>query len=550
MSLATLSIDLEARLAGLQQGMDKAARLAEKESARITAAFAGTSQALLGVGSALAGAFSVSVITQFVRATVDGIDKLNDLADATGASVENISALEDIAARTGTTIDTVGSALVKLNQGLNDTNPDSGTALALKQIGLSAAELRKLDPAEALRQIAVAMSGYAAGGANKARLVQELFGKSVKEVGPLLKDLAEAGQLNATVTAQQAREAEKFNQQLSAFNKNVTDAARSIIGSLLPAINQLFDAGKSGRLMEALGAIPSGYLKGGLPGAFEAYRKTLQGIEGANAGRRPANEGGGRYELPSVGEIPARGGRSRSGRVDIPYAIRDPLADQKAAFLRSEREAVDDIDQFLKEQAGRVQQAAYAILDPLQDTKQKFLAAEKEGYEDTDALLKRMGNNVERTKGLAEELGLTFTSAFEDAIVGGNSLRDVLKGLEQDILRIVTRKLVTEPLGNALTGLLGGGGGILDGLTKAVGSLFSGGFATGGFIAPGRWGVVGERGPEPAFGGRTGMTVQPSGGGMTVVINQTISGNYDARTRSQLAADTARAVERAAARNN
>jgi len=66
-----------------------------------------------------------------------------------------------------------------------------------------------------------------------------------------------------------------------------------------------------------------------------------------------------------------------------------------------------------------------------------------------------VAEKTDKATSLAEELGLTFTSAFEDAIVSGGDLSGVLKGLEQDIMRIVTRKLVTEPLGNFITGAIG-----------------------------------------------------------------------------------------------
>lgn len=65
---------------------------------------------------------------------------------------------------------------------------------------------------------------------------------------------------------------------------------------------------------------------------------------------------------------------------------------------------------------------------------------------------------AEDAKSAWEDLGPVFSSAFEDAIVEGKNLRDVLKGLEQDIIRIATRKLVTEPLGNALSGFFGSSG--------------------------------------------------------------------------------------------
>ncbi len=69
----------------------------------------------------------------------------------------------------------------------------------------------------------------------------------------------------------------------------------------------------------------------------------------------------------------------------------------------------------------------------------------------------------------ARDLGFTFASSFEGAVVEGKRFSDVLRGLEQDILRILTRKLVTEPLAGAATSLIG------TGLATFAGSFHSGG---------------------------------------------------------------------------
>ena len=183
------------------------------------------------------GGISVGAFASMVKGSIDSVDALNDIKDATGASIENISALEDVAARTGTEMGTVTTALVKLNGVLKDADPGSKQEAALKAIGLSAKELKDLDPAEALLKTATALQGFADDG-NKARIVQELFGKSLKEVAPLLKDLAEQGNLVATVTTEQAEAAEKFNKQLFSLQKNATDAGRSITGALVPALSE------------------------------------------------------------------------------------------------------------------------------------------------------------------------------------------------------------------------------------------------------------------------------------------------------------------------
>jgi hypothetical protein len=105
--------------------------------------------------------------------------------------------------------------------------------------------------------------------------------------------------------------------------------------------------------------------------------------------------------------------------------------------------------------------------------------------DEAQTAMEEAGKTTEKGKTLAEELGLSFTSAFEDAIVGGKGLGEVLRGLEQDIIRIISRKLVTEPLGNAITQSLsgsGGGGGFLDSIVQAGAGLLKSlipGFAVG-----------------------------------------------------------------------
>lgn len=219
--------------------------------------------ASLGVG------LSVGAVTAFVRNIANGLNALKDLKDATGASIENISALEDIAARTGTSFDTVGTSLVKFNAALSAAKPGSDAEAAFKALGLSVTELKSIDPAEALRKTAVALSGFADDG-NKARLVQELFGKSLREVAPFLADLAAAGKLNAKVTTEQAEAAERFNDQLSKSAKNTLDLARFLTNDLITAINASAETFRNSGLLAGLGV---------LFGGNEQYRQDKEFVE-------------------------------------------------------------------------------------------------------------------------------------------------------------------------------------------------------------------------------------------------------------------------------
>lgn len=132
------------------------------------------------------------------------------------------------------------------------------------------------------------------------------------------------------------------------------------------------------------------------------------------------------------------------------------------------------------------------------DTYARAVFAAQDNFDEAN---KKVDEAAERTKDAAKELGMTFSSAFEDAIVEGKKFSEVLKGLEQDILRIITRKLVTEPLANALTGAMGGSG--------FFGSIFGGAKAGGGDVIAGRSYLVGEQGPE-RFVPRTAGTIIPN----------------------------------------
>lgn len=191
-----------------------------------------------GALGALAVPVSAGAIASLLTESSKAIDELKDLSEAVGSSVESISALDGIARDTGASLETVSSVLVKFNGVLKDADPDKGAGAVLKALNLDIEELKRLDPAEALRQTAVALSNYADDG-DKARAVQELFGKSVKEAGPFLKDLAEAGALQARVTTQQAEEVDKFNKEWAKFKSTTEDVGRSISINLITEVNDL-----------------------------------------------------------------------------------------------------------------------------------------------------------------------------------------------------------------------------------------------------------------------------------------------------------------------
>jgi hypothetical protein len=123
------------------------------------------------------------------------------------------------------------------------------------------------------------------------------------------------------------------------------------------------------------------------------------------------------------------------------------------------------------------------------------VAAAKKELDESDESLKSQID-------LVKDLGMTFTSSFEEAVIAGGKLSDVLQGLLDDITRILLRQLVLQPLLDAGSNFIGGldfgsffGGGA--GVTTGTGTPGSGGasFAKGGDHRGG-FRIVGENGPE------------------------------------------------------
>jgi hypothetical protein len=274
----------------------------------------GSLGSLQGIASKVSGALGlvgvagVAGLVAMGRAAVDGVDRLNDMKAATGASIENLSALEDTAARTGTSMDTVSTALVKFNGALKEAKPNSPTQLALEAIGLSVTELKALDPAQALLKVSIALSGYADDG-NKARIVQELFGKSIKDVAKFMEDLAEKGKLIATVTTEAANEANKFNNELSNLKKNSEDGARAITGPLIKSLNELIAKQRELKSEGKIGLFTS--LKDMADAADRKRSNNLTGdFSVGNAGRGKTNPAVVRPSLPDA--LPEKGPKDNS----------------------------------------------------------------------------------------------------------------------------------------------------------------------------------------------------------------------------------------------
>lgn len=380
MALAALTIDLEARLAKFEQGMDRAGRLLEKLGSSATTAGGRVGEIFAGNLLADAAGQALQRLVTFFPQVIDGVLAIKDLAEATGSSVEMISALDDVARRSGDSLQVVEGVIIKFNAALKEADGKNGISQALQALGLNAKELREIDPAEALQRTAQALNGFADDG-NRARLTAELFGKGVKDASTFLRDLAEAGKLNATVTTAQAEEIDKLNKNIAGLRANADQAGRAIAGVFVPAINELFDVlgGKGPGFLETYLAVP--LQAATVLGANVAFVLKAIGIE----------VGGIAAQAVAMASLDFKGARS------IGAAMSEDAAKARAEFDALERRLlqIGTAAQATYSNEGRNRTPAAPKLPFLDSSKLKDAKSSFEDYQQT--LTKGLASLIERT---------------------------------------------------------------------------------------------------------------------------------------------------------
>jgi hypothetical protein len=188
---------------------------------------------------------------------------------------------------------------------------------------------------------------------------------------------------------------------------------------------------------------------------------------------------------------------------------------------------------------------------------------------------KSLGDTVKATNSISHDLGMTFASSFEKAILSGGKLRGVLQGLIADLQAMFIRKSVTEPLMASLSRSFGGFG--LDSLFSSAStpaniaafssmdfgsiSAFSTAFADGGIMTSrGRLplrtysgggianspqaAIFGEgRTPEayvPVPSGKIPVQLSGGGGSSVTIIQSFDFRNADSNSESRLRSEAGR----------
>lgn len=216
------------------------------------------------------------------------LSELDDAAEAAGSSVENLSKVMGVAAQAGKGLDDIVGLTTRLQRSMIGVEQDTGkAAAAFKAMGLNLSAFD--DSTQALIAFAAGLDKYA-DGANKTQLAIAALGPAGARAIPFLKDLAQAGELQARVTTTQAAEAEKLEKAFIRLKYESQLARAQFASEWIPTLTALIEKFNAARkagldMMESLGAAIG--LKGKSPeetaaeiekvsSALEKQKKTLK----------------------------------------------------------------------------------------------------------------------------------------------------------------------------------------------------------------------------------------------------------------------------------
>lgn len=501
-SLGQLNVSLSAETVNFIRAMDKAAFTAEMRfgQMRRNATIAG-----LAIGGALvsaAGTFAVKM-----KQMVDEADKIGKVAQSLGVTVEALSALKYAADLSDVSMLELESAVNRLNKAASSGSQIFDTL----GISLKKSDGTLKDANDLIGDIADKFSHYQ-DGAGKSAAAMELFGRSGAALIPMLNEgrdglekmRQEAERFGVIIDTQTAAKAQELNDNI----RRLQIAMDGAFLAMMPQVLSVLVSFSEEIVNSAEG--------------MEEMRKAARTlavslVDVITAGRM-------------IGETFQTAGRTLGDFAAVQtFIAQGKFKEAMGAMAKSSQDTSAAWEDIFNSQL--------RMLDIIETkaSEQNAVAPIVKHVEKAQLAIRDLEEDSKRIKNTLTDVGGAFSSSFEEAVFSGEKLRDVLAGLEQDILRILFRRGVAEPIANAIFGSATGGAGLLGGLFSAKGNAFSGRnrifFADGGVVggpmsfplAGGRTGVAGEAGPEGIFplkrtrSGELGV-VGSGGGGVEVNI--------------------------------
>ena len=195
---------------------------------------------------------AAAAILLLTKRAIDNADRLAKMSKTTGIAVETLSALQPAAELAGSSIEDVATGLQRLARTASDAQRGLETAKRpFRDLGIEVADANgQLRPLEQILDDVARALIPIPDGTKKVALAQELMGRSGAKLIPLLNDLGvrgfaavrkEAEKFGVLLSAETAKAAEDFNDNLTRLGKAATGLSLTVAKELLPHLNDLTD---------------------------------------------------------------------------------------------------------------------------------------------------------------------------------------------------------------------------------------------------------------------------------------------------------------------
>jgi hypothetical protein len=593
-TVGALSVDLDLNSASFINGMKKATDAVTTSSRSIDRALGVAKGAVKG----FVAAFAVDQLAGLVSRGLDFAASLGEQSQQLGVTTRDLQVYRYAASQVGIAQEDMEKGLAKLTLNLGKIQEGAkGPTDALRALGFSTQEIARISTMSAGAALPVLADAFAKieSPAKRAAIEVELFGKAGQKIDNLLSGgsgavnelAAAADKLGIVLSDEAIQKADETADKLSAMKQVLEARIASVVAENADSILQLADAAATltGAMLKGIPAAINYY--SGLrdiykkDGLFAGLKETFFGTDEsaqntaargaakagtfrmkgfidptapAKATRVSAGGGGGGAGGAGGGAGGRGGGRSGPSLAEQFGSLEGQLDPLK----RANDEYKKTIELLDKAEASGLKAAhgfdalrAAARDNLLDDLGLKEIPPT---IAETNSLLDDMKINIDDLSISVPKLGNVLDDAFSSATIaagdglinglenlrrGFGSLQDVALSVLDSITSAFLDALVYGPIKDFFSGLAsgggaGGGGGLFGSILSGVSSLFGGGRAIGGSVAPGKFYMTGENGPELFAPGGTGGSILSNsmlramgrgegGGGVTMNFNGPVS---------------------------
>lgn len=216
---------------------------------------------ITGLFAAAAIKKAASAVWDLAKETSAAGDRIDKQSQALGLSRKAYQEWDYILGQSGASIDSMGMSMKTMTEAISENGKE--TAVALSQLGLSAAQLQNLSTEEQFEKLVRAFQKIPAG-ADKSQLAMKLFGRSAQSLMPLLNSSTDsidelrkrAQELGLIMSDEDVDASVAFGDALDDLTKTTTALKMKFGAQLLPGLTKgLISAASSfGRITNSISA--------------------------------------------------------------------------------------------------------------------------------------------------------------------------------------------------------------------------------------------------------------------------------------------------------